>query len=203
MIVNIIVAYCNNYGIGKDNSLVWHIKSDMAKFKKLTIGNANNAVIMGKNTFTSLNNEYGLVHRDNLILSKSMIIDKHNGTNRVKSFENVQCLENFVKSQNYDTVWVIGGEQIYRLFLDNYKKDESSIFNIAKIYITYINKDYECTSFFPDITNYTNKYNLLFYNKKAHNAITNSTITNSTISNVNNDDASIISNVFDIEYVFV
>ena len=202
MIINIIVAYCNNYGIGKDNSLVWHIKSDMAKFKKLTIGNANNAVIMGKNTFISLNNEYGLAHRDNLILSKSSIIDKHNGSNRVKSFENVQCLENFVKSQNYDTVWVIGGEQIYRLFLDNYKKDESSIFNIAKIYITYINKDYECTSFFPDITNYINKYNLLFYNKKVHNAITNST-TNSITNIVSNDDTSIMSNVFDIEYVFV
>ena len=57
MIVNIIVAYCNNNGIGKDNSLVWNIKTDMAKFKKLTIGNANNAVIMGKNTFISLNNE--------------------------------------------------------------------------------------------------------------------------------------------------
>ena len=74
MIVNIIVAYCNNYGIGKDNSLVWNIKTDMAKFKKLTIGNANNAVIMGKNTFVSLNNEYGLANRDNLILSKSLKI---------------------------------------------------------------------------------------------------------------------------------
>ena len=198
MIINIIVAYCNNYGIGKDNCLVWHIKSDMAKFKRLTIGNANNAVIMGKNTFLSLNNEYGLGQRDNLILSKSMVIDKHNGTNRVKSFENVQHLENFVKLQNYDTLWVIGGEQIYRLFLDNYKKDESSIFNIAKIYITYIDKDYDCQSFFPDITKYINKHNLLFYSKKVHNAINNGTTTI-----VPNDDTNIISNVFDIEYVFI
>jgi dihydrofolate reductase len=83
-------------------------------------------------------------------LSKSIAINKQYGKNKIKSFETIQSLENFVKLQNYDTIWVIGGEQIYKLFLDNYKKDDSSIFNISKIYITYINKDYECTSFYPD-----------------------------------------------------
>ena len=196
MIVNIIVAYCNNYGIGKDNGLVWNIKTDMAKFKKLTIGNSNNAVIMGKNTFLSLHNENGLMQRDNLILSKSINIDKQNGKNRVKTFDSIQLLENFVKLQNYTKVWIIGGEQIYRLFLDNYKKDDTSIFNISKIYITYINKDYECTSFFPDLAQYTNKYNLLFYNKKAHNTITCN-------SDEDDDDSRVNSNIYDIEYIFV
>ena len=198
MIINIIVAYCNNNGIGKDNRLVWNIKSDMAKFKQLTIGAHNNAVIMGKNTFLSLNNEFGLANRDNLILSKSLSITKYSGKNMAQSFENIQSLEDFVKTQNYDKVWVIGGEQIYRLFLDNYKKDESSIFNISKIYITYINKDYECTSFFPDLAQYTSKYNLLFYCKKVHgNAHTNTTTTTDdpTISNAYT--------IYDIEYVFV
>ena len=201
MIINIIVAYCNNNGIGKDNSLVWNIKSDMAKFKQLTSGTGNNAIIMGKNTFLSLNNEYGLANRDNLILSKSLKLSKYNGKHRVQSFINAQSLEEFVKTQNYDTVWVIGGEQIYRLFLDNYKKDETSIFNISKIYITYINNDYECTSFFPDLAQYTSKYNLLFYSKKVHgNAYAN----NSTNTNDSNDPN--ITNsytIYDIEYVFV
>ena len=199
MIINIIVAYCNNNGIGKDNSLVWNIKSDMTKFKQLTSGNGNNAIIMGKNTFLSLNNEYGLANRDNLILSKSLNLSKYNGKHRVQSFINVQSLEEFVKTQNYDTIWVIGGEQIYRLFLDNYKKDDSSIFNISKIYITYINKDYECTSFFPDLAQYTSKYNLLFYNKKVHGYAKASTDT--TI----NDDPTISTpyTIYDIEYVFV
>lgn len=196
MIVNIIVAYCNNYGIGKDNSLVWNIKSDMLKFKKLTIGNGNNAIIMGKNTFVSLNNELGLANRDNLILSKSLSIDKYNGKYHVKSFETTQSLEEFVKLQNYDKVWVIGGEQIYRLFLDNYTKDEASIFNISKIYITYINNDYECTSFFPDLAQYTSKYNLLFYSKKVHgNTYANTSTSDSNITNSYT--------IYDIEYVFV
>jgi dihydrofolate reductase len=202
MIINIIVAYCNNNGIGKDNNLVWNIKSDMAKFKQLTSGAGNNAIIMGKNTFVSLNNEYGLANRDNLILSKSLNISKYNGKHRVQSFINVQSLEEFVKTQNYDTVWVIGGEQIYRLFLDNYKKDETSIFYISKIYITYINNDYECSSFFPDLAHYTSKYNLLFYSKKVHgNAYTNTSTTITTTS-----DSSSITNsytIYDIEYIFV
>jgi dihydrofolate reductase len=200
MIINIIVAYCNNNGIGKDNSIVWNIKSDMAKFKQLTSGTGNNAIIMGKNTFLSLNNEYGLANRDNLILSKSLNLSKYNGTHKVQSFINVQSLEEFVKTQTYDTIWVIGGEQIYRLFLDNYTKDESSIFNISKIYITYINKDYECTSFFPDLAQYTSKYNLLFYNKKVHgNAYANNN------SNTNTNDSTISDSytIYDIEYVFV
>ena len=33
MIVNIIVAYSKNNGIGKNNELLWNIKSDMQKFK--------------------------------------------------------------------------------------------------------------------------------------------------------------------------
>jgi dihydrofolate reductase len=198
MIINIIVAYCNNNGIGKDNSLVWNIKSDMAKFKQLTSGNGNNAIIMGKNTFLSLNNEYGLANRDNLILSKTLNISKYNAKHRVQSFINVQSLEEFVKTQNYDTVWVIGGEQIYRLFLDNYTKDESSIFNMSKIYITYINKDYECSSFFPDLAQYTSKYNLLFYNKKVHgNAYANNS------SSTNDPNISNSYTIYDIEYVFV
>jgi|UniRef100_A0A6C0CBP7 dihydrofolate reductase len=200
MIINIIVAYCNNNGIGKDNSLVWNIKSDMAKFKQLTSGTGNNAIIMGKNTFLSLNNEYGLANRDNLILSKSLKLSKYNGKHKVQSFINAQSLEEFVKTQNYDTVWVIGGEQIYRLFLDNYTKDESSIFNISKIYITYINKDYECTSFFPDLAQYTSKYNLLFYNKKVHgNAYAN----NNSSTNTNDSSISDSYTIYDIEYVFV
>jgi len=72
-------------------------------------------------------------------------------------------------------------------------------FNISKIYITYINKDYECTSFFPDLAQYTSKYNLLFYNKKVHGYAKASTDT--TI----NDDPTIYTpyTIYDIEYVFV
>ena len=56
MNINIIVAYCKNNGIGFENKMPWHIKSDLKKFQKLTIGNGNNAIIMGKNTYNSILN---------------------------------------------------------------------------------------------------------------------------------------------------
>jgi len=164
MIVNIIVAYCKNNGIGKDNTLLWNIKEDMAKFKRLTLGNKNNAVIMGRKTYESLNKVDGLANRDNLILSKSLQIDKINNKNIVKTFESLQNLETFVMSKNYDEVWIIGGEEIYKLFLTNHSV-KNTIFTINEIIITYIEKEFICTSFFPNLEDYTKIYNLYFYSK--------------------------------------
>ena len=93
---------------------------------KLTVGNNNNAIIR-KNTYISLNNVNGLSNRDNLILSKSLVLDKLNGKNIMKSFTDISYLHDFIKLKKYDELWVIGGEQIYKLFLDNYKKEENNI----------------------------------------------------------------------------
>ena len=51
---NIIVAKCNNNGIGINNTLPWNIPGDLKRFSKLTTGSGNNAIIMGKNTWLSL-----------------------------------------------------------------------------------------------------------------------------------------------------
>ena len=49
--------------------------------------------------------------------------------------------------KKYDEIWIIGGEKIYDFFLNNY--DAESI--ITKIYITYIDKEFKCDTFFPKI----------------------------------------------------
>ena len=192
MIVNIIVAISKNNGIGKDNALLWNIKEDMAKFKRLTTGNKNNAIIMGRKTYESLNNVDGLANRDNLILSKSLTINKINNINKVntknsvKTFETLQALENFVKSKNYDEVWIIGGEQIYKLFLSNHGEPDT-IFKINEIVITYIENEFICDSYFPNLEDYTKIYNLYFYSKNI----------------VKTTDATINYNVYDIIYKFL
>ena len=186
MIVNIIVAYCKNNGIGKDNALLWNIKEDMAKFKSLTTGKHNNAIIMGRKTFESLKNVNGLPNRDNLILSKSLNVDKRNAKNCVKTFKTLQGLEDFVKSKNYDEVWIIGGEEIYKLFLTNHS-EKNTIFNINEIIITYIEKEFDCDSFFPNLEEYTKIYNLYFYSKNI----------------IKIKDTSINYNIYDIIYKFL
>ena len=192
MIVNIIVSHCKNNGIGKNNELLW--KCDT---KKLTIGNKNNAAIMGKKTYESLKNVNGLNNIDNLILSKSLIIDKLNGKNIVKSFQNLNVIEDFVKLKNYDELWVIGGQQIYKLFLDNYKQGQS-IFNINEIIITYIDKEFECDTYFPDLKEYTEKHNLYFYSKtivKVNDA--------KNIDSKNIDAKNIDYNIYEIIYKYL
>lgn len=52
--LKMIVATSKNGGIGLNGKMPWYIPSDMSFFKEKTIGNGNNAVIMGKNTWESL-----------------------------------------------------------------------------------------------------------------------------------------------------
>ena len=140
--MNIIVAICKNRGIGFQNKLPWNLKLDMEYFKKLTIGNGNNAVIMGKNTWLSIPNR-PLEKRDNIILTNSM-------TNAIRS-PNTYVIGNSTKSEinteewikqfHYDTVWIIGGESVYNNFIENDL--------VKRIYLTEINKEYECDTFFP------------------------------------------------------
>lgn len=136
---NIIVAICENNGIGYNNSLPWNIKEDLKIFSKLTRGNNNNAIIMGRNTFESLPNNF-LPKRDNLILSSSIIIDEKREDNIIKTFDNINSIIEFCNTKNYQEVWIIGGQLIYESFL------RKNIVN--KLFITKINKKYLCDKFF-------------------------------------------------------
>ena len=159
MLVNVIVAYCKNGGIGINNTLPWKISSDLKKFKRMTLGEKNNAIVMGKNTWVSLRNK-ALPLRDNLILSTSLVIDiVEPGGYITKSFKNEQSLKEFVNKKNYDELWIIGGENIYDLFLN-----KTNIFKINKIVVTLIDHEVECDKFFPIID--TNKYS--FISKSIH-----------------------------------
>lgn len=132
--MNIIVACSSNQGIGNKNSLPWHFKSDLKYFAKLTKGQGNNAIVMGKNTWLSLPRK-PLPKRDNLILSKSL---KENNC-----FQSIDAIKEFIKTKDYDEVWIIGGSQIYNQFIN----DDC----VKRIYITHVERNYNCDTFFPKI----------------------------------------------------
>lgn len=165
---NIIVAMCKyNSGIGLKGSLPWEIKEDLHHFSKLTKGNGRNAVIMGTNTYKSLNMP-GLKGRDNFILSSSLKLDfilknsKDEISNYiVKTFNDIELLLETCKANNYDTVWIIGGSTIYREFLHR---------KIVKTcYVTLIHKLFNCDTTFPFniINDWTiEKKSILLHNNK-------------------------------------
>ena len=67
--MNIIVAACKNRGIGFKNKLPWKLSKEMKYFKELTIGEKNNAVVMGRNTWLSIpEKNRPLPKRENIVL---------------------------------------------------------------------------------------------------------------------------------------
>ena len=140
----VIAATCKNNGIGYCNTLPWNIKEDLRHFSKLTKGNGRNAIVMGKNTWKSIGSK-PLPNRDNFILSTTMNLEDQqsdmltgNSTFVCKTIDEVEmkCREN-----NYENVWIIGGEAIYKQFLERNC--------IHECVITHIDCEFECDTFFP------------------------------------------------------
>jgi len=139
--MNIIVAMCKNRGIGKNGGIPWSVKEDMKFFRNKTIGNKNNAVIMGRKTYDSLNKK--LPKRDNYVISSTYSPMKKDGVFIYNDIVTATS-DAILKTPMYTDIWVIGGEQIYKWYLNaNLVKD---------VYITNINLDVECDSYFPTLS---------------------------------------------------
>jgi len=141
MNLKMIVAMTKNMGIGYNNTLPWYIKNDLKNFSKLTKGNNNNAIIMGKNTWNSLPKK-PLPNRTNIILSTTLNKDLNDYNNTI-IVNNINELFSFLEYNNFDDIWIIGGEMIYKLFI-NHKY-------LKEIHTTLVLKNYECDTFFPGI----------------------------------------------------
>lgn len=196
---NIIVACCKNWGIGYKNGLVWSIPSDLKKFRQLTIGEGNNAVIMGRNTWLSLPVKY-LKSRDNLILSTSLNIttqyidnnETKKSSSLVKVFNVVDDLIEYCNKANYDCVWIIGGAEIYNLFLSR------SDIKISEIHMTWIDKDFQCDTFFPIIDKDIDK-DIDNAKAKATARISNNfVLASNTRHEINSHESSISTPIYDI-----
>ena len=130
--LSLIVAKARNNAIGKDNQLLWNIKDDLNRFKKLTTGHT---IIMGLNTFKSLGRV--LPNRFHVVLSgdKDFKIDNEN----VRVIYTPNELKEYIKDENEN--FIIGGGSIYKMMLPY----------CSKLYITEVEKDFDADTFFPEI----------------------------------------------------
>ena len=149
--MNIVVACCKNRGIGFNNTLPWKIKNELKFFKYLTIGNGNNAVVMGKNTWLSLKKP--LPKRTNFVLSKTL--SKKELPDNVHLITSIENIENLYKINQYSNMWIIGGENLYNSMINSNYLDS--------IFYTDINKNYKCDTFFPEILH--DNFSLIFKSK--------------------------------------
>lgn len=130
---SIIAAISKNNVIGKDNSLICNLPDDLKRFKELTM---NKTIIMGRKTFESL--PYVLPGREHIVITKNTnykFIHKN-----VKIFNNVaDVIHKFINSSQ--EVFIIGGGEIYSIFLDY----------CEKMYITEIMEEFQGDTYFPNI----------------------------------------------------
>jgi dihydrofolate reductase len=129
--ISIIVAVSEDWGIGKDNELLWHISEDLKRFKRLTSGNT---VIMGKKTWESLPRR-PLPGRRNIVLTD----DK---TETIENAVTAYSIEDsLTKCEKNEEIFIIGGGSIYRQFMP-----------IAdRLYITHVHKKAPADIYFPEI----------------------------------------------------
>ena len=140
---DIIVAVDENYGIGKDGALPWHLSGDMKHFKEITLQTQDpqkkNAVVMGRKTWDSLPVAFQpLPDRVNCVLSRNKDLSL---PEEVFVAESLDAAASLLEDEDVERIFVIGGAQIFSLAL--------RMLACKKIYLTEIDKDFDCDTFFP------------------------------------------------------
>lgn len=129
--ISIIVAIAQNFAIGKNNDLLFHLPTDLKRFKEITTGHS---LIMGRNTLLSLP-KWPLPNRRHIVITDKPD-DHFEGCETVFSIE--EALE---KVNDEKEAFVIGGGMIYRQF-----------YPVAgKLYLTVVHQDFDADVYFPEI----------------------------------------------------
>ena len=113
MEVVFVVAIAENGIIGAGNAIPWRLKSDMARFKALTIGKP---VIMGRKTFESLRRP--LPGRTNIVITRDVDYRAAGAVVTTSSADAGEVALGDALRRSVAEIAVIGGAEIYRQWLD-------------------------------------------------------------------------------------
>jgi len=123
-----IFACTKSGGIGFNNSMPWpHDKKDLQRFKSLTL---NSTIVMGRNTWESLENYRPLPHRQNIVVSSRPLI-LPDEVIRIDDLASLDILDDLKVD------WVIGGAKLFDSLFDR----------VSEIHLSILHKDYECDTF--------------------------------------------------------
>ena len=131
--VSAIIAMAHNRVIGKDNDFPWHLRADMVRFRKLTIGNT---VIMGRGTYDHLLKRIGKILPD-----RTNIVITRNKDFQAPGVLVAHSIEEALQKATSKDVFFIGGEQIFKL----------AIPVLDRIYLTEVDMTTEGDAFLPEI----------------------------------------------------
>lgn len=135
--INGIVCVDRNWGIGKKNDLLFHLKKDMQFFKQTT---ADGIVVCGYNTLLSFPGGKPLKGRSTICLCPDEV--ERDDCFCVHDFEQmVKLVKELAKTK---VVWVIGGAMLYKSMLPYYDS----------VYVNKVDANGEAEVFFPNLDAY-------------------------------------------------
>ncbi len=127
---SLVVAVARNGIIGRDNTLPWRLPSDLAHFKRVTMGHP---VVMGRRTYESIGRP--LPGRKNIVVTRNR--DFHApGCTVVSSLD-----EAWRAADGADEVSVIGGTTLF----------EETLPIADTIHLTEVEADVEGDTYFPPL----------------------------------------------------
>jgi len=132
--LNLIVAVDQNWGIGCDGKLLASIPEDMAFFRQKTLGKV---VVMGRATLQSLPGGAPLKNRTNIVMSQNPLFKASGAI----VCNNSETLLKQLKQYSADNIFIIGGQEIYKLLLPFCKR----------AYVTKIYKSFSADKHFPNL----------------------------------------------------
>lgn len=144
----LIAAFCDETRIiGGNDQLLWHLSEDLKYFKEKTF---KHALIMGRKTYDSIGKP--LPSRYNIVLTRNWDLKNRNAKDMrycINIDRSLQAAAEYTQkrndkknSNNLDTIFVIGGGEIYRNFIDY----------ADKLYITEVKmNDVQGDTHFPEI----------------------------------------------------
>ena len=131
-----IVCVDENWGIGKKNDLLFHLKKDMEFFRATT---KQSVVFCGYNTLLSFPGSKPLKGRSTICLCPENV--ERDDCYCVHDFnEAVKLVKEIAKTQN---VYVIGGAMLYQSMLPYYDD----------VYVNHVRASAEAEVFFPNLEN--------------------------------------------------
>jgi dihydrofolate reductase len=129
--ISLIAAMAANRSIGIDGRLPWHLPADLKHFKALTMGHT---MVMGRKTYESIS--------AGPLPGRSTIVITHQAGYSPPGVRVAHSLDEALALAEGEEVFVAGGEEIFRLALDQGRAD--------RMYLTRIEKDYPGDTFFPE-----------------------------------------------------
>ncbi len=108
MKVSLVLAVAKNGIIGDQNKLPWNLPSDLKRFKETTMGHP---VVMGRTTFESIGGV--LPGRDNIVLTRSGVIDDPEVHTANSLEEACSLAKRFAANRKVKEIMIIGGGDVF------------------------------------------------------------------------------------------